>query len=115
SDPFSRRTIAVSEVARDRYVNLRAIPARKAGVIANGIETDYFLPNPQRHNEMRTEMGVAENDFVWIAVGRLAPAKDYPNLLHAFSTLFPEPPAAKLWIIGAGERSYTDGLRTLAQ
>ena len=115
SDPFSRLTIAVSEAARDRYVHLRAIAAGKAGVIANGIETDNFFPSSERRDAMRAEMGVAENDFVWITVGRLAPAKDYPNLLHAFSAIHPEQPAAKLWIIGAGEPSYTDELRKLSR
>jgi glycosyltransferase involved in cell wall biosynthesis len=115
SDPLSKQTIAVSEAARDRYVYLRAIPVRKAGVVANGIETENFLPSPIRRNAIRAEVGVAEDDFVWIAVGRLAPAKDYPNLLHAFSALRLEQPTAKLWIIGAGEPSYTDELQVLAR
>ena len=29
-------------------------------------------------------MGVAEEDFLWLAVGRLEEPKDYPNLLQAF-------------------------------
>jgi glycosyltransferase involved in cell wall biosynthesis len=115
TDPLSKLSIAVSEAARDRYVRLRAISAPKAGVIPNGIETDNFLSRPERRNVMRAEMGVAENDFVWIAVGRLAPAKDYPNLLHAFFALHTARPAAELWIIGAGEPSYTDELRAMAR
>jgi glycosyltransferase involved in cell wall biosynthesis len=111
TDPFSRRTIAVSEAARERYVRLRAVPTRKAGVIANGIETANFLPNPERRAVMRAATGVTEQDFVWIAVGRLAPAKDYPNLLRAFAQV----PDAQLWIAGAGDPSYTNELRAHAR
>jgi glycosyltransferase involved in cell wall biosynthesis len=124
SDWLSRRTIAVSEAARERYVRLKAVPARKSGVITNGIETDEFVPNAAKRAEMRAEASVEEN-FIWLAVGRLAPAKDYPNLLHAFA-LLPKacaeaplrqagaPPAARLWIAGSGETGYEEGLRRLA-
>ena len=111
TDALSRRTIAVSEAARERYVRLSAVSARKAGVIANGIETDNFLPSLERRTAMRAQMSVAENDFVWIAVGRLAPAKDYPNLLRAFALV----PNASLWIVGDGDPAYTEELRILAR
>ncbi len=114
TDPLSVRTIAVSEAARARYVQIKSVPGSKCGVVTNGIETDNFLPDPSRRNATRTETGLRENDFVWIAVGRLAPAKNYPNLLGAFSTLR-KVPAAKLWIVGSGEPAYTDGLKTLAR
>jgi glycosyltransferase involved in cell wall biosynthesis len=114
TDPLSRRTIAVSAAACERYTQLRAISANKAGIVANGIETDNFQPSIQQRNAMRATMGVTEGDFVWIAVGRLAPAKDYPNLLRAFAALQLEQPAVCIWIVGAGEPSYTIELQSLA-
>jgi glycosyltransferase involved in cell wall biosynthesis len=115
TDPLSRRTIAVSEAARERYVRLRAVSTHKAGVLANGIETANFLPDANRRNAMRRAMGVTEREFVWIAVGRLVPAKDYPNLLRAFSILQPAQHAAQLWIVGSGEPFYSEELRAQAQ
>ena len=115
TDLLSRRTIAVSKAACERYTRLRAIAANKAGVVANGIETDNFRPSLEQRNTMRATMGVTGKDFVWIAVGRLAPAKDYPNLLRAFSSLNAEWASARLWILGAGEPSYTIELQSLAR
>jgi glycosyltransferase involved in cell wall biosynthesis len=115
TDPLSRRTIAVSEAACERYTRLRAIAANKGGVVANGIETDNFHPSVEQRNSMRAAMGVTGKYFVWIAVGRLAPAKDYPNLLRAFAALQLEQPTACIWIVGAGEPSYTIELQLLAR
>ena len=41
--------------------------------------------------------------FVWIAVGRLVPAKDYPNLLRAFAQVQQAHPSTQLWIAGEGD------------
>ena len=126
TDTLSRRTIAVSDAARERYVRLRAVAAHKAGVIANGIETAEFAPDPVRRNATREAMGVTKKDFVWITVGRLAPAKDHPNLLRAFALVLEacaeaplwmvgRPLDARLWIVGSGEPSYTNELRALTR
>ena len=56
-------------------------------------------------------MGLAEDQFLWLAVGRLSEAKDYPNLLHAFSALSQCHPDARLMIAGDGPlRSDLDSL-----
>jgi glycosyltransferase involved in cell wall biosynthesis len=126
TDVLSKRTIAVSEAAHERYVRLRAVAARKAGVIPNGIETAKFVPDAEQRKLTRAAMGVTDKDFVWIAVGRLTPAKDYPNMLRAFA-LLPEACAAapsgmtarqltpRLWIVGYGDAAYAEDLRALAR
>jgi glycosyltransferase involved in cell wall biosynthesis len=86
TDSLSRRTTAVSQAAADRYVSLRAIPPRKCIVLPNGIDSAEFVPNPSRRTSTRAVMGVA-SEFVWLAAGRIVPAKDYPNLLRAFQNL----------------------------
>jgi glycosyltransferase involved in cell wall biosynthesis len=115
TDALSRRTIAVSEAARDRYVRLRAVAERKAGVIANGIETAEFVPDPERRKATRAAMGVTEEDFVWISVGRLIQAKDYPNLLRAFAQIMISGAKVELWIAGYGDAVYEAELRAFAQ
>ena len=42
-----------------------------------------------------------DSRFVWFTAGRLAPAKDLPNLLEAFRQVRREFPDAELWIAGA--------------
>jgi glycosyltransferase involved in cell wall biosynthesis len=86
TDNLARRTTAVSQAAADRYVALKAIPPQMCIVVPNGIDTAEFAPGPDRRRSMRARMGV-EKEFVWLAAGRIVPAKDYPNLLRAFRQL----------------------------
>jgi glycosyltransferase involved in cell wall biosynthesis len=70
-------------------------------VLTNGIDTEAFAPDRQRRGRMRTQMQTGDA-FVWLAVGRLAAAKDYPNMLRAFAIVRKTHPNARLWIAGEG-------------
>ena len=102
TDGAGRRTVAVSEAARQHFTRLKAVPLRKCSVILNGINVDGFVPDAERRARTRAEMGIAAEDaeFAWLAVGRLAPAKDYPNLLRAFAAVQAKRPGARLWVAG---------------
>jgi glycosyltransferase involved in cell wall biosynthesis len=99
TDGLSRRTAFVSQAAADRYARLKAVPARKASVLTNGIDLTEFAPSAERSVQLRAQMGV-EAEFVWLAAGRIVPAKDFPNLLRAFAQVRGEIPEARLWIAG---------------
>ena len=104
TDFLSRRTVAVSQAAADRFTRLGAVPRRKCSVILNGIDVQEFAPNGESGARIRAEIGVSEateeSEFIWLAVGRLAPAKDYPNLLHAFAEVRSVRGDTRLWIAG---------------
>jgi glycosyltransferase involved in cell wall biosynthesis len=101
TDSLCKRTTAVSAVAAERYVQLKAVPRHKCVVVTNGIETAHFLSNAARRMNVRTSMDVVDK-FVWLTAGRLAPAKDIPNLLAAFKTVRATHPDVELWIAGEG-------------
>lgn len=105
TDPLCRWTTAVSQAAADRYLRLKAIAAHKSSVITNGIDTAEFTPNTDRRVHRREEMS-AGDAFMWLTAGRLAAAKDYPNLLRAFAQVRVVIPEVQLWI--AGEASGSD-------
>lgn len=100
TDGLSRRTVAVSGAAAERFVRLKAISRRKSLVRTNGIDTVEFAPDAARRTSTRTAMG-AGSGFVWLSAGRMVPAKDFPNLLRAFQRARQETPEAELWIAGA--------------
>jgi len=111
TDFLSCRTTAVSKAAAERYVFLKAVPAHKISVIANGIDTAEFAPSSDRRARLRAKMGVREK-FVWLAAARIVAAKDYPNLLKAFAHVHASAPIARLWIAGEGadeEESMVQG------
>lgn len=108
TDALSRHTTAVSQAAAERFVQFKAVPKHKCSVVTNGINTAEFAPSADRRLTMKASME-ANSDFVWLAAGRVAPAKDYPNLLEAFKQVRAIKPNAQLWI--AGEPGATDSRR----
>ncbi|HUN86191.1 MAG TPA: glycosyltransferase [Terracidiphilus sp.] len=108
TDSLSLRTTAVSEAAERRYVGMRAVSKLKCSVITNGIDLEEFAPDRERRAQMRAALG-AGDDFVWLSAGRNVPAKDFPNLMHAFAKVWPAFPKTQLWI--AGERASSGSER----
>ena len=108
TDSLADRITAVSAAAADRFTRLRAVSASKITVLTNGVDTDQFAPDRARRKRMRAEnsLGTA---FLWLAVGRLVPAKDYPNLLRAFAQVHSRNPASRLWIAGDGDTAEFTG------
>jgi glycosyltransferase involved in cell wall biosynthesis len=99
TDFLASRTTAVSQAAAERFVHLKAIPIHKCTVVTNGIDIEEFRPVDERRAEMRAAFEVT-SEFVWLAAGRLVPAKDFPNLLRAFEIAKSVFPNAQLWIAG---------------
>jgi glycosyltransferase involved in cell wall biosynthesis len=108
TDAFADRITAVSAAAADRFTRLRAVPATKITVLTNGIDTEQFTPDRARRKRMRAE-NTLRTAFLWLAIGRLVPAKDYPNLLRAFAQVHSLNPASRLWIAGEGDAAVFAG------
>lgn len=113
TDPLSHCSVAVSQAAADEAVGKGAVPARKCGVIANGIDPGAFTPDAARRMATRESMG-AESSFIWMTAGRIVAAKDYPNLLRAFALVHSAEPEARLWIAGEGDAEYAAGMISIA-
>lgn len=109
TDPLCKHTVAVSTSAQHRFARIGAVLARKSSVIPNGFDVSDLIPHRERRAQMRermrAEMGVNSPDdgnFVWLAVGRISPAKDYPNLLRAFAVAARDHHGAQLLVAGDG-------------
>ena len=77
------RTLAVSNAVAERHRIAGAV--RSALVIPNGVDTERFRPDAEARTRVRLELGISDDEFVWIAAGRLMWKKNYPALLKAFS------------------------------
>jgi glycosyltransferase involved in cell wall biosynthesis len=62
------------------------------------VDVELWRPDAQVRTAVRRELG-GEEEFLWLAAGRLEPVKDYPTLLAAMTSV-PEP--ARLLIAGSG-------------
>jgi len=96
----TRKLVAVSQ---DLYSWLRQtvrVPESKLVCIPNGVDTDRFLPG--RNYTLRRRWGIADDEFVIGAVGRLDPIKNYEGLLMAVRSLQANGHKVRLVIAGDG-------------
>ena len=101
TDSLCNLTTNVSQAATERYVQIGAVPAHKIIFMPNSIDPNYFSPNPESRTSIRDELDL-NSRFVWLAIGRLEPQKDYPTLLNAFAEVFRQFPQMILLILGKG-------------
>jgi glycosyltransferase involved in cell wall biosynthesis len=114
TDGLCAQTTAVSERVAERFIAEKSVRPGHCRVVQNGIDVAAFTPDPVRRVQMRKTMG-AGTDFVWLAAGRLAPAKDYPNLLRALAAVREEGLGVQLWIAGEGSAGARAALAGLAR
>jgi glycosyltransferase involved in cell wall biosynthesis len=76
------------------------VSSGKVRVIPNGIDAEALRAPAGERVRVRAELGLKPEEFVWLAIGRLLPQKDYPTLLQAFAPLARSP--ARLLIAGRG-------------
>lgn len=92
----------VSREAVEAFEHKKAAPPGRMLAIHNGIDTQRFKFDPIARQRLRAELAI-EYCQVFIAIGRFHEAKDYPNLLAAFSRLSAMLQDVHLLIVGDGE------------
>ena len=103
TDRLADLTTNVSRAAVERYVAIKAAPPHKIRWMPNGVDTNQFQQRREDRDRIRGSMEL-ERRFVWLAVGRLEPPKDYNTLLHAFRRVADAHWDAVLLIVGDGSR-----------
>ncbi|WP_061170278.1 glycosyltransferase [Caballeronia hypogeia] len=87
---FTRRlshyTSSVSASSYEHYVSQGMIDPKKGGFVPNGVDLARFEFNADKRAALRDTLGVGDR-FVWLAIGRLVPAKDFSNLIRAVAHL----------------------------
>jgi glycosyltransferase involved in cell wall biosynthesis len=84
TDSIGDLTTIICKAAAERYVKVGSVPLERLKVVVNGLPVEQFRPDPTSRAAMRRQLGI-EGEFVWLAVGRFEPPKDYANLINAFA------------------------------
>jgi len=101
--------VAVSEGVADDFAAVTKIPRQRIQVIYNPTVTPEILA---KSKEEPAHPWFKDSTPVVLAVGRLSPQKDFPNLLRAFA-LVRKQRAARLIIYGEGpEKEQLEAMRT---
>jgi glycosyltransferase involved in cell wall biosynthesis len=79
-------------------VRRRIVPRRRLVVIPNGIDLSLYRRSPPARERLRRELGLADDEFLWLAVGSLTSQKDYPTMLRALARI----ERSRLCIAGEG-------------
>jgi len=101
TDALADISTNVSKMAVVEFEKLGAVPLGRMIPVLNGIDHRKFSPNDSAREASRKKY-CQENEKVFIAIGRLFEAKDYPNLLQAFTQVAQQHKDVKLWIVGDG-------------
>ncbi|AEG15312.1 glycosyl transferase group 1 [Desulfofundulus kuznetsovii DSM 6115] len=102
TDWMGEITTTNSRLAADKLVRRGVVPGDRIRVIPNGLVLNEFKVNDSNRAGLRQQLGIAEDEFLWLAVGRLEEQKDYPTLLQAFQILKQGGCKAQLRVAGQG-------------
>ena len=106
TDRFTDAVTIMSNHLGSQLADRRVAAPSHTFVIPNTVDIERFDKGICR-SRTRKHLGVTDTQFLWLAAGRLTPAKDYPNLIRAFSVL------AQRWdtqLVIAGEGPLRDDL-----
>jgi spore coat protein SA len=99
--------LAVSNYVRKRTIDLLRVDPGKVGVVYNAVDTEFFKTCKSSEKvEKRKILGLKDDDFVIVFVGRIAPEKGLHHLLFASKILKQKGYNFKLLI--AGPMGYFD-------
>lgn len=94
--------VSVSEMVRMNLIERARIDTRRIRYVPNGIDTVQFSSSVDIRHATREELGLADDEVVVGAIGRLVPVKNHGLLLDAFSRALGKGVSLRLMIIGEG-------------
>lgn len=98
TDSFSQRAYLIEQ----HIVDEQKISVLGSGSIC-GVDVLRFQSNEQVRKSRRAELGIAENDFVFLFLGRINQDKGVQDLAQAFISVNKELPHTHLLVVGPDE------------
>jgi len=92
--------VAISSATRDALAKYEFMPKRKIQVIYNGIQP--LKADPAAITELRSELGIPTDSFVYGTVSRLDPVKNQAMMLESFARCLKDYPESYLLMVGDG-------------
>ncbi len=106
SADYAERIVTVSYAMRDHLMSL-GYDEKKIRVVHNGINAERYSPekiSPEEKLAVRKSLGIAEDEYMILFIGRLTWVKGADTLVLAMPEILSRVPKAKLVIVGLGEQ-----------
>lgn len=87
------------------------IPGERISVIPLGADTELFRYDAAARREMRQELGIKDEEVLFINTGKIIPFRRLPVLIDAAARVVKKHPDIKVLIVGNGAESYIDELK----
>lgn len=104
------RVVALSPLQRAELSRLLRLPPDRIVIVPNALDLAAFETLPPR-GAFRRELGIPEGKFLWGAVGRIAPVKNYAQLITVACLLRERLGGAAPTIVVVGGGQGLDGFR----
>ena len=92
----------ISNSDKARYEHTRAGYTDNFSVIANGFETEVFLPDPSSFLGLRAELAISPDSLIVGMVGRFDSQKNHAGFFEAASIIHKDMPEVHFCLVGAG-------------
>jgi glycosyltransferase involved in cell wall biosynthesis len=96
------RVVGVGQAVRQALIENEGIPARRVGVIYNGIDLSPFGQGVNGRQEVRHELKIGAQDLLIVQVARLDYLKDHATAVQALRHVVQRRPDACLVLVGEG-------------
>lgn len=116
TDPLCDLTTNVCRKCVEHFIEVGATPRTKIRYMPNGLDLGKFRPSAGARAAKRAELGVPNDTFLWLAVGRVEEQKDYPNLIRAVKRLAAASAAAGPFaVVVAGSGALSAEMEAMAR
>jgi glycosyltransferase involved in cell wall biosynthesis len=96
------KLISVCDAMTDQYIAAGIAPREKFVTIYSGMEVEPFLQPPRTPEEVRRELGVADDQIVVGKIGRLFHLKGHEFLIRAAPEIVRRNPQVRFLLVGDG-------------
>ncbi|NQV44711.1 MAG: glycosyltransferase [Rhodospirillales bacterium] len=106
--------IIVNSHAGQRLLTVKGAPASRVRVIPNGIDIDFFSPQPDARADVRKSWDVPTDKILIGLVARLDPMKEHDVFLQAAALLLAKRSDVQFVCVGGGDAGRLEALKQLA-